>query len=94
MTIRRACAGCGRVTAQTPCSSCRGTYKPLRHDDAEYRRNRHIVLGNAKRCAITGREATADDPLTADHIVPLSQGGTHQLDNLRPVLRSVNSGRA
>ena len=50
-------------------------------------------MAYATRCAITGRKPTAQDPLEADHIIPIADGGTDDLWNLRAVLRSVNRQR-
>ncbi len=55
------------------------------YDSAEYKRNRKAVIGlPCARCH-------ADPPSTADHIVPISQGGTHDLANLRPLCSRCNS---
>ena len=51
------------------------TYK-----DPEYQRNRRIALRQAGgRCQRCGKRTTR---LATDHIIPVSQGGTHHLDNL------------
>ena len=53
----------------------------------QYRRNRLAVLDAAGwRCQRCGKPAN-----TADHIVPLSAGGTHELANLRALCQSCNS---
>jgi endogenous inhibitor of DNA gyrase (YacG/DUF329 family) len=39
------------------------------------------------KCAICGKER----PLTKDHIVPLSLGGTDYIENIQPLCRSCNS---
>jgi 5-methylcytosine-specific restriction endonuclease McrA len=39
-------------------------------------------------CSYCGKRS---DDLTADHIIPLSRGGTHTLDNIVVVCRSCNS---
>lgn len=39
------------------------------------------------RCAICGKKK----PLTKDHIVPLSQGGTDDIENIQPLCRNCNS---
>lgn len=42
-------------------------------------------------CHLCGQPGTADDPITADHTVPRSQGGADS--PLRPAHRSCNSRR-
>ncbi len=42
------------------------------------------------RCARCGGLARPNDPMTLDHIVPLSMGGTHDPANLQPMHRSEN----
>jgi CRISPR/Cas system Type II protein with McrA/HNH and RuvC-like nuclease domain len=42
------------------------------------------------RCAYTGDELTPDN-ITADHIVPVSSGGSHDLDNVALVIDQVNA---
>ncbi|XVU22525.1 HNH endonuclease [Actinoplanes sp. CA-054009] len=57
--------------------------------DAEYVRNRKIILSDDPICCIcNSRLAT-----TADHIVPLSRGGDNGIYNLRPACFRCNSGR-
>ncbi len=36
-------------------------------------------------------EGTKDNPLTGDHIVPLSAGGRNERDNVRVLCRNCNS---
>lgn len=85
---RRPCLGCGRPTIASYCGKCVGLVGS--YDDGEYERNRALLLANATRCAICGKPAMPDDPLTADHIIPVEAGGTHALDNLQPAHRSCN----
>lgn len=40
-----------------------------------------------ERCLCCGRRL----PLVADHIVPLSEGGEHSIDNIQPLCRTCNS---
>jgi len=64
-----------------------------------YRKARLTVIRTATMCAICGEplDHTADPRSrwapTADHIVPLSQGGSHVLSNLRAVHYGCNSRR-
>jgi 5-methylcytosine-specific restriction endonuclease McrA len=54
-----------------------------------YRRNRKAMLAMSDgRCSIAGCKRPA---LTADHITPLSQGGSNDLANLRPMCAHHNS---
>jgi 5-methylcytosine-specific restriction endonuclease McrA len=56
---------------------------------AEYKRNRKIVLDAANwTCHYCSNPAT-----TADHIVPVSKGGGHEVSNLLPACVKCNSGR-
>jgi 5-methylcytosine-specific restriction enzyme A len=63
-----------------------------RAQDAEYRRNRALVLAGSPPCALRthcdGAPAT-----TADHVVPVAAGGTNTLSNLRPACLSCNAAR-
>ena len=67
----------------------RGT-RQQRGLDAEYDRNRAIIMTTATVCAICGQPGTASDPLTAGHVVGRAQGGTNGLDNLRAEHASFN----
>lgn len=54
--------------------------------DAEYRKNRAIAKRRANgRCEYLedGRRCGSRDRVQCDHIIPVTQGGTHHLDNLR-----------
>ncbi|MEU2264975.1 HNH endonuclease [Streptomyces olindensis] len=33
-------------------------------------------------------------PLEADHVIPLSLGGYHQIDNIQPLCRCCNASKA
>jgi len=49
-------------------------------------------MARATRCHLCGKPPTADDPLTADHIIPASLGGAAR-GNLAAAHLSCNSGR-
>jgi 5-methylcytosine-specific restriction endonuclease McrA len=59
--------------------------------DAEYDRNRKIVMAEERDCGICGGEGLPDDQ--ADHIVQRSQGGTNERNNLRRAHRVCNVRR-
>lgn len=101
----RACLGtpgnrCGRLipASQRRCPSCKYRHQAQRDArrgtpaergyDAEYIRNRRIVLATGDPCHWCGAPAQ-----TADHLLPLSRGGTSDLDNLVPSCKPCNYGR-
>lgn len=59
---------------------------------AAYQRARRALLATATVCAWCGLPARPGDPLTADHLVPLAQGGGIE-GNLVAAHRSCNGGR-
>lgn len=85
------CLGCGTPSRTSYCARCAG---PLAdYNDREYRINRAVLLARSTHCALCGQRPTKDDPLTADHITPLEQGGTNELSNLQAAHLSCNSRR-
>lgn len=48
-----------------------------------------LLLRQDKRCAISGVELTTDN-VSIDHIVPLSKGGGHVMQNVHLVHRVIN----
>jgi len=55
------------------------------YGDPEYRRNRPLAMQRAGgQCEHhdNGRRCGSTDHVSVDHITPVSQGGTHHLDNL------------
>ena len=59
------------------------------YSSKEYRNNRAILLADNPVCHWC-RKAKATE---ADHLIELSRGGTHELDNLVPSCKSCNSRR-
>ena len=49
-----------------------------------------LVEKQQYRCAITGRPLTPSDA-SMDHIVPLSRGGKHSIENIQIVHRQINA---
>jgi 5-methylcytosine-specific restriction endonuclease McrA len=94
--MARPCIDCGQATSKTRCPTCsyrnEKTRRPNFRDrgyDAEYQHNRALLLADHPTCAICGTAPAT----TADHITPRSQGGTNQIDNLRPACHPCNSAR-
>lgn len=58
----------------------------LVYQDPEYKRNKKIIRRRSGGCCEVikdGRPCGSRDRVQCDHIIPLSQGGTHHLGNLR-----------
>mgnify|MGYP002621032842 FL=1 len=98
----RPCLNCGALfhpsaAVRSFCRSCQRIKQkkgPGRaYNQGEYRRNRQILLKNAIYCAECRGLGVPGDPLTVDHIVPLSKGGTNDLANLQVLHRSCNSSK-
>jgi hypothetical protein len=69
---------------------------------AAYQHNREILLkragcrpgtGLGGACAICGKPGTPDDPLQADHIIAVADGGGDEIANLRAIHRSEHAHR-
>jgi len=56
-------------------------------------RNRRTLMAFADRCEICHEPPTPGDPLEADHIIPVADGGNDTSANLRAVHRSYNRTR-
>lgn len=56
------------------------------------RRLLHLLQQQHYRCALSGRELTPDN-CSLDHVVPVSRGGSHTLDNVHLVVREVNAAK-
>jgi hypothetical protein len=89
-TTLRACLGCGKPSATTRCPDCAAT---LATYDGEHRTNARIVRLTTTNCWICGKPGTTGDPITADHIRALIDGGTNELSNYAGAHRSCNSRR-
>lgn len=94
----RACLTCGRSFTPTTYKQRRcDTHEPrgrasrsptTRAQDAEYARNRKIVLTGNPPCIYCGNPAT-----TADHAIPVALGGSNHLSNLEPACDPCNSSK-
>ena len=100
---KRFCLDCTQLTDNgSRCKPCqarlmrnvnakRGTTKQ-RGLGGTHRRAAEKIVKAAKYCAICGNEPTESDPLTADHVIPRSRGGSED-SPLIAVHRSCNSRR-
>lgn len=88
MPKRLCLAGCGRLTTASRCEVCS---QPLRRLRRAERSIAAAVVASADVCAICGEPPTADDPLTLDHIVPVSRGGRAEPRNVQAAHRTCNS---
>lgn len=79
MTTKRACV-CGRVDCwrhQRRAWAQRSS-AALTYTDPLYRHNREITLQGSPLC----HWCKARPGVTADHVIPLAEGGNHSLENL------------
>jgi hypothetical protein len=102
--VAKSCRNCGTVCQGSICADCkpaetrrrdqrRGT-PSQRGYDAEYRRNRLVVVDQAKRgkpCCICGLGFNEDELVTAEHVIPLRHGGSNDKSNLSPAHSGCNS---
>ena len=94
--MRRLCLDCMvRTTDKGRCDLCRrkrntalGT-KQQRGYDAEYTRNRALVLAGNPPCHYCPRPAT-----TAGHIRSIKRGGGSNIENLQPECYPCNVGKS
>lgn len=94
--VKRVCIKCGTLTLDgSYCNDCslaaeriRSRQRGTRHYTGDYRKRAAEVRANAVECWLCHEGAKADDPWTADHVVP------GKVDSpLLPAHRSCNSRR-
>lgn len=82
MSPVRACLGCGELIAKgSRCDDC----TPRNGSTRQYRKVRAQVLSGDARCYVCGQPANQ-----ADHLTPVSKGGTDDASNLRPICWPCN----
>jgi len=59
--------------------------------DWNWRKLRSLVLAREPLCRECARRGKIVAATEVDHIVPLSRGGTNELDNLQPLCKSCHS---
>ena len=77
--ILRPCLGtpgqpCNQLGTGSRCRDHARAWKKLRNADRPIAK---AVIAASPRCAQCGHTGSADNPLTADHVVPLARGGTN-----------------
>jgi 5-methylcytosine-specific restriction endonuclease McrA len=83
--------GClGWTRSGSLCNHCKARRRARRDGD---RKLSAQVTAAATACAICGRPPTPSDPLTLDHRLPVSRGGTSAPGNVQAAHRSCNSGK-
>ena len=50
----------------------------------------HLKRKYKYRCVRCSRKETLDNPLTADHVIPLSMGGSRAIGNIQPMCKDCN----
>jgi 5-methylcytosine-specific restriction endonuclease McrA len=96
MTLK-ACAVCGAAAepgktrcAQHPREKLTTSQRGLGWDHQLLRQN---ALAKRPYCARCGHKGSADNPLTADHIIPRSRGGLNTASNYETLCRRCNSSK-
>lgn len=98
------CCGAPFVDRQTQARFCsalcnRRYWRKLYTDDVPAHVRRYVLMRDRWQCKICmrpiNRSLTVPDPRagTVDHVIPQSQGGTHDVANLRAAHMSCNSAR-
>ena len=88
--------GCGVLVAKGRCPDHRKAQQDERdkrevwrdYSSTEWKAARKTVLAREPQCRFCGEKATV-----VDHIVPLRDGGTHDIANLRPLCKSCHDRR-
>lgn len=65
--------------------------------DSQYRRNRkrlvYATWAHKRPCWLCGQPFKSKGDITADHKIPISRGGTHAYENLKPAHTKCNNER-
>lgn len=61
---------------------------PRGHTEKEWRA---LVEKYNRRCLCCQQVGTRHNPITRDHVLPISKGGPDTIDNLQPLCKSCNS---
>jgi 5-methylcytosine-specific restriction endonuclease McrA len=92
MSLPRPCVveGCAQiVTGPEGCP----VHTVKRRRDARYQRLRRRMLAEHPYCSYCGSPGTDGNRLTLDHVVPLSQGGSNDRENLTVACDRCNKSK-
>lgn len=84
MTLAKVCPTCGAIACTEHKRTAwqdRPTNRPKRSGWSQQRRARGILALHSRVCHICGLAGATE----VDHVIPLSQGGADEPDNLRPI---------
>jgi 5-methylcytosine-specific restriction endonuclease McrA len=81
----RECRACNAVNANRYYRQHKAN--PGMHTEGQWRA---VLEGMEYCCALCGR---GDVPMTKDHIVPVSKGGSNDISNIQPLCKPCNSGK-
>jgi len=93
--LPRPCLDCGRVTHGSRCPACASKHERNRGNSTargygtNWRAKSERITRQVGRCERCGVTHTADNPLTLDHVVPKSRGGT--AEQVQVLCRKCNS---
>lgn len=97
MSRRSSCRKCGKP-GKALCDGCQAS---TGYANPEYLLNRqqmleiarpHVRYGLGVLCCICGHLITSMDQVSIEHVIPLRNGGTHQMANLGYAHKRCNSG--
>jgi 5-methylcytosine-specific restriction endonuclease McrA len=81
MAMTMPCLDCGALTQGSRCSQCKARHDAGRGTTtqrgygADHQRRAKAVIAAQPWCSLCGHAGSQDNPLTADHVVPVSHGG-------------------
>lgn len=91
---------CGELTPSRRCPTHtrewerrRPSRRVLGRYDTRWQKLREIAIGNQPWCSHCKTPPSPGNPLTGDHIVPLSRGGRNVLSNVAVLCRRCNSAK-
>jgi 5-methylcytosine-specific restriction endonuclease McrA len=88
--LKRPCLECGApIEGRDRCPGC----DPRPPYDWAWQQMAKTQIAREPWCAECGHTGSRANPLTADHVRPLIDGGRHELSNLQTLCRQHNSAK-